>query len=118
MPDVPFVKIAKALADPTRHKILQEIRASGEMTCTEVCERFKLAQPTISHHLKTLTSAGVVIVRAEGQYHVLSIDETVMRMFASELLPGKASNGQRGKGNAGTKKTSKKASKKTAAARR
>src|SRR5690606_6312185 len=90
MPDVPFVKIAKALADPTRHRILQQIRAAGEMTCTDVCERFKLAQPTISHHIKTLANAGVIKGRSEGQYHVLSVDEKVMRAFAAQLMPSKS----------------------------
>ena len=89
MTEVPFVKIAKALADPTRHRILQEIRASGQMTCTEVCDRFRLAQPTISHHIKTLARAGVIKVRPEGQYHVLSIDERVMRDFAAQLAPNR-----------------------------
>lgn len=90
MTDVPFVKIARALADPTRHRILQEIRAAGEMTCTDVCDRFKLAQPTISHHIKTLARAGVIKVRPEGQYHVLSIDERLMRQFAAQLAPARA----------------------------
>jgi ArsR family transcriptional regulator len=90
MSDVPFVKIAKALADPTRHRILQEIRASGEMTCSDVCERFRLAQPTISHHIKTLASAGVIRVRPDGQYHVLSVDERVMKSFAALLAPPRA----------------------------
>ena len=88
--DVPFVKIAKALADPTRHKILQEIRASGEMTCTEVCDRFRLAQPTISHHIKTLARAGVIKVRPEGQYHVLSVNERTMKDFAAQLVPARS----------------------------
>ncbi len=57
MPD--FVKIAKALADPTRHRMLQEIRAKGELTCSQVCECFHQSQPTISHHVKTLEAAGV-----------------------------------------------------------
>lgn len=87
MDDAPFVKIAKALADPTRHRILQEIRAAGEMTCSDVCDGFRLAQPTISHHLKTLAAAGIIRVRADGQYHVLSVDEDVMREFARQLAP-------------------------------
>ncbi len=90
MPEVPFVKIAKALADPTRHRILQQIRAAGEMTCTDVCDRFKLAQPTISHHIKTLARAGVIKMRTDGQFHVLSIDERLMKEFAAQLAPAAA----------------------------
>lgn len=81
--------IAKALADPTRHRILREVRSAGEMTCSEVCERFKLAQPTISHHITTLAKAGILKVKTEGQYHVLSVDEKVMRGFAAELAPSR-----------------------------
>jgi len=87
MLDLPFVKIAKALADSTRHQMLCEIRAAGELTCSAVCERFQLSQPTISHHIKTLIVAGVIHVRKEGSFHVLSVNEEVMRSFAADILP-------------------------------
>jgi ArsR family transcriptional regulator, arsenate/arsenite/antimonite-responsive transcriptional repressor len=91
MRDAPFVKIAKALADPTRHQMLRELRASGELTCSEMCERFALAQPTISHHIKTLEEAGLIRVRKQGQFHVLAVDESVLGDFARDLTPnGKA----------------------------
>jgi ArsR family transcriptional regulator len=96
MAEMSFVKIAKALADPTRHRILREVRAAGQMTCSEVCERFRLAQPTISHHITTLAKAGVLKVRADWQYHVLSVDEKVMKGFAAELAPAKRAPAKRG----------------------
>jgi DNA-binding transcriptional ArsR family regulator len=34
MRDAEFVKIAKALADATRHRMLLELRAAGELTCS------------------------------------------------------------------------------------
>jgi ArsR family transcriptional regulator len=114
MAETPFVTIAKALADPTRHRILREIRAAGEMTCSDVCERFRLAQPTISHHIKTLANAGVVKVRTEGQFHVLSVNERVMRTFAAEVMP----NGRAKAGAAKGPGVKKKSAKKAAAARR
>jgi DNA-binding transcriptional ArsR family regulator len=87
MRDEPFVKIAKALADPTRHQMLRELRAAGELTCSAVCERFALAQPTISHHIKTLEEAGLIRVRRQGQFHVLTVDEKLLSEFARDLAP-------------------------------
>ncbi len=80
-----LVAIAKALADPTRYRMLQEIRARGEMTCTAVHECFKLAQPTISHHLHTLRKAGLIRVRKEGVFHYLSAVPSVLRDFSKSV---------------------------------
>jgi len=97
MLDTPFVKIAKALADPTRHQMLRELREAGEMTCSDICQKFVLAQPTISHHIKTLEAAGVITVRKEGPFHVLSVNEEQMKAFAADLLPAiKPSRAKRG----------------------
>ncbi|MGE3107590.1 MAG: ArsR/SmtB family transcription factor [Phycisphaerales bacterium] len=108
MLDTPFVMIAKALADPTRHQMLRELRGAGEMTCSDVCERFALSQPTISHHIRTLAEAGVIEVRKEGPYHVLSVNEERMRAFAADLLPrgrGKPAEGSsRSRAKRGTSK--------------
>lgn len=85
MQEVDFVKVAKALADPTRHRMLREIRAAGRLTCTQVCSCFELSQPTISHHVKTLQEAGLLRIERDGQYNILSVDEDVLAGFAAEL---------------------------------
>ena len=96
MRDEPFVKIAKALADPTRHQMLRELRAAGELTCSDVCERFPLSQPTISHHIKTLEEAGLIRVRRQGQFHILTVDEKTITEFARDLMPaGRPVRGRR-----------------------
>ncbi|MET0362410.1 MAG: metalloregulator ArsR/SmtB family transcription factor [Sphingobium sp.] len=51
--------IFAALADPTRRAILARL-AIGEATVTELVAPFRLAQPTISKHLKVLEAAGLV----------------------------------------------------------
>lgn len=78
-----FVAIAKALADPTRVKILQEIRTGDDasMCCSEVCECFDLSQPTISHHVGTLEAAGLLKVKRLGQYRVLAVNEKLLGEF-------------------------------------
>jgi len=54
-----------ALADPTRRAILARL-ATGEATVMELAEPFKMTQPAISHHLKVLDGAGLIIRRVEG----------------------------------------------------
>lgn len=81
-----LVKIAKALADPTRQKMLRQIRAGGEVNCSQICDNFDLSQPTISHHLKMLGEAGLIRCRKEGQFHVMSADEDLLKAFAESIV--------------------------------
>ena len=55
----PLSTTLAALADPTRRAILARL-ASGEADVSELMKPFKLAQPTISKHLKVLEAAGLV----------------------------------------------------------
>ncbi len=87
MQDEQFVQVAKALADPTRLRLLLELHKAGELTCSCVCERFPLSQPTISHHIKTLAECGVITVRREGQFHVLSVNRDAVEKFVGVLSP-------------------------------
>jgi len=57
-----------ALANPTRRAIMARL-ASGEATVMELAEPFKMTQPAISHHLKVLDGAGLIIRRVEGTRH-------------------------------------------------
>ena len=43
--------VFKALADPTRRQILEDLRP-GELTAGEITGRFKISGPSISRHLK------------------------------------------------------------------
>jgi len=72
MREADFVKIAKALANPTRVRMLHEIRRLGSLNCSQICGCFALSQPTISHHVKMLEGAGLISIRREGQFHVLT----------------------------------------------
>ena len=60
------VEFCKALADPTRQKIL-EMLLEKEKTVSEVVEAFNLTQPTISHHLEILSRNGLLTFRKEGK---------------------------------------------------
>ena len=64
----------KALADPTRRRILELLRA-GDMTA----EHFDISKPSLSHHLATLRNAGLVTDERHGQNIVYSLNTTVMQ---------------------------------------
>lgn len=68
----------KALADPTRRRILELLR-DGDLTAGELAEHFDISKPSLSHHLATLKSAGLVSDERRGQNIVYSLNATVMQ---------------------------------------
>jgi DNA-binding transcriptional ArsR family regulator len=56
----------KALADPTRLKILRYL-SQQELTPSELARRLNLRAPTVTHHLKELRLAGLINVTLHGQ---------------------------------------------------
>ncbi|MCW3466153.1 ArsR/SmtB family transcription factor [Chitinophaga nivalis] len=63
-----FERISRALSDPSRISILQEIRKKqGCMYCAEITEMLALTQPSVSHHLKQLVDADLLIPEKEGR---------------------------------------------------
>ncbi len=63
------VRVARALGDPTRFRILRTIAGRAEISCQELTGLLRLAQATVSHHLKVLTDAGLVSARKQGPFH-------------------------------------------------
>jgi ArsR family transcriptional regulator len=90
MDDAEVVRALKALADSSRFRIVQEIAAAGELTCGEVAELFDLSQPTISHHMKILSDAGILVTRAEGKHHYTSVNHALLARLGG-LLPERLS---------------------------
>ena len=86
MNDAAVVRMLKALANPTRFRMVQEIAAAGELSCAQLSARFTLSQPTVSHHLKHLADAGVLVVRPQAQHHFISINRQLLDRLAT-LLP-------------------------------
>lgn len=67
----------KALADPTRRKILQLLRR-GERSAGELAEHFDMAKPSVSHHFAKLKEADLITARREGQAIIYSLNTTVV----------------------------------------
>lgn len=57
-----YAELFKVLADPARLRILSRLSAEGcgPVSVGELTERSGLSQPTVSHHLKRLTEAGLL----------------------------------------------------------
>jgi len=70
-----WARLFKALGDPTRLEILRLVAAQPGPTCVcDLVERFDLAQPTISHHLKLLREAGLLSQSRLGIWSFYAID--------------------------------------------
>ena len=59
--------VMRALADPTRRSVFEQVVRSGEITVVELTRESGVTQGAISQHLKTLKQAGLVAERPEGR---------------------------------------------------
>src|SRR5262245_29369435 len=85
----------KALADPTRRKILQLLRR-GEMTAGELARHFDMAKPSVSHHFNVLKQADLITSRREGQQIWYALNTTVVEDLLSiiwDLFPSERRDG-------------------------
>ena len=78
-------KVFKALADPTRRKILRLLGA-GELTAGQLAAHFDITAPSMSHHFNILKNADLVFVRREGQQLYYSLNTTVFQDLMTVLL--------------------------------
>jgi ArsR family transcriptional regulator, arsenate/arsenite/antimonite-responsive transcriptional repressor len=87
MDDKRFQKVAKALSDPRRFDIFQTISSNeaGGMCSGGVCETVEVAQATVSHHLKELTEADLIVPRSEGQFKYFTANSKTMNEYINEL---------------------------------
>lgn len=74
----------KAIGDETRREILS-ILSRGDETAGKIASRFKISQPTVSNHLKTLKEAGLIHERKDKQNRIYSLDRDELGRVISEL---------------------------------
>ena len=69
----PDVMLLSALADPVRLSIVRQLAAADDVCACDFTECCSVSQPTISHHLKVLREAGVVVSERQGTNIVYSM---------------------------------------------
>jgi len=87
-----FTRVSRALADPRRMEILERIANSNEVACATLASESDVSQPTISHHLKELSVAGLIKPRREAKFCFYHLDRKVWAEYLAEMrrrIPGR-----------------------------
>jgi ArsR family transcriptional regulator, arsenate/arsenite/antimonite-responsive transcriptional repressor len=78
--------IFKALADPHRFELLQQIAKAGcPLACSQALAELPISAATLSHHVKELETAGLIDIRREGKFAYLTLRAGVLESVAASL---------------------------------
>ncbi len=79
-----------ALADPVRLRVLSILAAApqGEVCVCDFVEPLGKSQPTVSHHLKILSEAGLVHGDRRGKWVWYSLDRDRLTALRAAIEPG------------------------------
>jgi ArsR family transcriptional regulator len=80
-----FIKVMKALSDPNRVKIIKLLQQKTMCVC-ELQGALKIAQPSVSKHLKLLEEAGLVDYKKEGLWVNYYLADGKASPYAASLL--------------------------------
>lgn len=80
-----LVKVFKALSDPMRVRILKILEKKKMCVC-ELTEVLKIGQPSVSHHLKILKDAGLVIDLRNGLWIDYELSKENYNKYAPRIL--------------------------------
>jgi ArsR family transcriptional regulator len=89
------MRLFRALADTNRLHIVSLLASGGrnkkgarEVGASEMLKRFSFSQPTLSHHMKILFEAGLVLRHKEGKNMLYTLDANGIEKLSSfiELL--------------------------------
>jgi len=75
-----------ALANPTRRDILDTL-LDGERTVVALAERFDMARPSVSEHLKVLRDCGLVAEDKHGRFRHYRVNHEPLQEISAWLSP-------------------------------
>ncbi|TDE12843.1 ArsR/SmtB family transcription factor [Dyadobacter psychrotolerans] len=79
-------RISKALSDPSRIAMLQQLAQKENcLYCHEISDFVDLSQPSISHHVKQLSDADLILVEKEGRQVKYKLNKTVLDEYVAFL---------------------------------
>src|SRR5690606_35842157 len=84
-----LARMFKALGDPTRVRLLSMIAAQPEREACicDLVEPVGLSQPTVSHHMKQLVDAGIVVREQRGRWAFHRLVEDTLTALSGALRP-------------------------------
>jgi ArsR family transcriptional regulator len=80
-----FHRISKVLADPTRYQILSRIAGEDELACSELRCKLTITPATLSHHIKELSSAGLIDMRKSSKFIHMRLRKAVWKDYLATL---------------------------------
>lgn len=78
--------VLTVIADPTRRRILDELR-HAERSVGDLVDALRLSQPAVSKHLRVLRDAGFVSCRAVAQHRIYRLESGPFRDLDAWLAP-------------------------------
>jgi len=94
-----LAKVFKALSNENRLELFLEIlrvhetcfeTETAECFITDIMDSMKIGAPTVSHHMKELTNAGLVITERKGKFLAAKINDVLLSEIASLLSSGES----------------------------
>jgi ArsR family transcriptional regulator len=85
-------RISKALGDPYRLRIMEEIKKQEDgcwLQCVTVIGMLDLAQSTVSHHIKQLVDADLLVAEKDGRNAKYKVNKEVFGEYIQFLSPFK-----------------------------
>ena len=82
-----LARMFKALGDPVRLRLLSLVasHAGGEACVCDISDTFDLSQPTISHHLKVLRTAGILDCERRGTWVYYRVIPSALEQLSAVL---------------------------------
>ena len=82
-----------AIADPTRRRILHALKEKGTdslghdvgLCASDIEQRISLAQPTVSHHMKILEKANLIVATRDGHWRRYRRNEKLIREMMKHM---------------------------------
>lgn len=75
-------RVFRAVSDPTRRGILERLQGA-ELTVTELCQPFRITQPSLSKHLAVLRRSGLITCRRSGRHRYYRLQAKPLEQIAA-----------------------------------